>query len=52
MVGNKIDSSVSRLWLTLIEGLISLFNWLDRGKNKSNPSPLKRFSATHEGTGT
>lgn len=46
MVRYKIDSGTGRLWLTLVSGLENLFIWLERGRNKSNPSPLKSLSAT------
>jgi hypothetical protein len=52
MVWYKIDSGTGRLWLTLLAGLELLFNWLERGRNKSNPSPLKSLSATQKGTST
>ena len=52
MVWYKIDSGTGRLWLTLLSGLERLFEWLERGREKSNPSPLKSLSVTHEGTST
>lgn len=52
MVWYKIDSGTGGLWVTLLLALERLFNWLERGKNKSNPSPLKSLSATHEGNRT
>jgi hypothetical protein len=50
MVWNKIDSSVSRLWLTLMEALVRLFEWMNN--SKARPSALKSFTATTEGTST
>ena len=47
MVRNKIDSSVSRLWLTLMAALVRVFEWMNN--SKARPGALKSFTATIEG---
>lgn len=44
MVWNKIDSGTGRLWISLMEALERLFEWMNN--SKARPSALKSFTVT------